>query len=104
MVWGGVCSTARTDLHIFPRGTINSIASMQWPVGSQDLNPIENVWGRMRRRVQALQPPLATLGELGEQIIAIWDNQNRADVLSSINSVGRRCEAVIHTRGGNTRY
>jgi hypothetical protein len=24
MVWGGVCSTARTDLHVFPRGTMNS--------------------------------------------------------------------------------
>jgi hypothetical protein len=22
MVWGGVCSTARTDLHIFSKGTI----------------------------------------------------------------------------------
>jgi hypothetical protein len=24
MVWDGVCSTARTDLHVFPRGTMNS--------------------------------------------------------------------------------
>jgi hypothetical protein len=24
MVWGGVCSTARTDLHVFARGTMNS--------------------------------------------------------------------------------
>jgi hypothetical protein len=24
MVWGGVCSTARTDLHVFPKGTMNS--------------------------------------------------------------------------------
>jgi hypothetical protein len=24
MVWGGVCSTTRTDLHVFPRGTMNT--------------------------------------------------------------------------------
>jgi hypothetical protein len=24
MVWGGVCSTARTDLHVFSRETMNS--------------------------------------------------------------------------------
>jgi hypothetical protein len=65
----------------------DGIASMQWPARSQDLNPIENVWDMMRRRVWALQPPPATLGELGEQIIAIWDNQDQADVLSTINSM-----------------
>jgi hypothetical protein len=49
------------------------IASMQRPARSQDLNPIENVWDMMRRRVRALQPPPATLGEFGEQIIiTIW--------------------------------
>jgi hypothetical protein len=133
MVWGGVCSTARTDLQVFPRGIMNSIvhvtdileqfapfigdnfifqhdngrphsvrvsgiASMQWPARSQDLNPIENirVWQMMGRRVRALQPPPATLGELVEQIVAIWDNQDQADVLFNINSMGRRCEAAIH--------
>ncbi|KAJ3634841.1 hypothetical protein MTP99_007784 [Tenebrio molitor] len=74
--------------------------SMEWPTRSQDLNRIENVWDMMGRRVWALQPPPARLGELGEQIIAIWGNQDQADVLST----GRRCEAVIHARGGNIRY
>jgi hypothetical protein len=47
------------------------IASMQWPARSQDINPIENVWDMMGRRLQAPQPSPAKLGELGEQIIAI---------------------------------
>jgi hypothetical protein len=97
-------STAHADLHVFPRGTMNtwyhlphlsgmissfsiimqdrtvselcpSSASIQWPTSSQDLNPIENVWDD-GRRVWALQRPPATLGELGEQIIAIWDNRD----------------------------
>jgi hypothetical protein len=76
------------------------IASIQWPARSQDINPMENVWDMMGRRLQAPQPPPARLGELGEQIIAIWDNQDQADVLSSINSMGQRCEAA----GGNIRY
>jgi hypothetical protein len=59
------------------------IASMQWSARSPDLNPIENVWDMMGRRVRAFQPPPATLVEFGEQIIAIWDNLNQADVLST---------------------
>jgi hypothetical protein len=78
------------------------IASVHWPARCQDLNPKDNVWGMMGRRVRALQPSPATLGEDVEQIIAIWDNQDQADVLSTINSIGRRCEATIHVRGGNT--
>jgi hypothetical protein len=127
-LWFGVvlCSTARTDLHVFPRGTMNStvyvtdileqyvvpfapfiwdnfifqydnarphsvrivseyldevgIASMQWPARSQNLNPTENGWDMMGRRGQVLQPPPTMLGELGEQIIAIWDTQDQGDV------------------------
>jgi hypothetical protein len=55
------------------------------------------------RRARAFQLPPATLGEFGEQITAIWDSQDQ-DVLFSINSIGRRCKADIHVRGGNTRY
>jgi hypothetical protein len=61
------------------------IASMQWPARSQDLNPIENLWDMMGQRVRALQPPPAKLVEHGEQIIAIWDNQDQANALSTIN-------------------
>jgi hypothetical protein len=80
------------------------IASMQWSARSQEINPIENMLDVTGRRVRALQLPPATLGELGEEIIVIWDNQDQADVLSTINLMGRRCEAIIDARGGNTRY
>jgi hypothetical protein len=70
-------------------------ASMQWAARSPDLNPIENVWDMMGRRVWALQPPPTALVERGEQIITIWDNQNQADVLSIINSMGRQCETAF---------
>jgi transposase len=43
-------------------------ASVQWPGRSPDLNPIEDWWDMMGRRVRALQPSPATLAELGEQI------------------------------------
>ncbi|KAH0821510.1 hypothetical protein GEV33_001281 [Tenebrio molitor] len=37
---------------------------------------------------EAPQPPPARLGEISEQIIAVWDNQDQTDVLSTINSIG----------------
>jgi hypothetical protein len=83
-------STARADLHVFPRGTMNTWYHLPHLSGMisffsiimQDRTVSElcpssaSVWDMMGRRVRALQRPPATLGELGEQIIAIWDNQD----------------------------
>jgi transposase len=61
------------------------VASVQWPGRSPDLNPIEDVWDMMGRRVRALQPSPATLAELGEQIN--WClGQSGANILPTVEN------------------
>ncbi|GFU52180.1 transposable element Tcb1 transposase [Trichonephila clavipes] len=40
------------------------ITRMDWPAYSPDLNPIEDVWDMLDRRIAARQPPLICLPEL----------------------------------------
>ncbi|KAH0818775.1 hypothetical protein GEV33_004016 [Tenebrio molitor] len=63
--------------------TVHSLTIM-----SEYLNEVENAWDMMGRHDEAPQPPPAKLGKIRGQIIAIWDNQDQANVLSTINSIG----------------
>ena len=44
----------------------------EWPSNSPDLNPIENIWGYMKRSLAVLNPK--NLEETKEYLIKIWDS------------------------------
>jgi hypothetical protein len=62
MVWGGVCSMARTDLHVFPRGTMNSTVYVT-DILEQYVVPFAPFIGDNF----IFQPVAAGLGRLGRQ-------------------------------------
>lgn len=79
------------------------IELLEWPGNSPDLNPIENVWYNMKRRIQELKPQ--NKRELQEAVVRVWHHQVTADLCQDlILSMTRRCEAVIKSRGGPTKY
>jgi hypothetical protein len=69
------------------------IVIVNWPARSADLNPIEHLWDNMGRSLKTLHQPYRNLEYI---------DQNEIRTLTS--SIGRRCQAVINARGGNTRY
>jgi hypothetical protein len=75
------------------------IVTMNWPVRSADLNPIEHLWDKMGRSLKTLYPPALTLGDLGNHLTEIWNTIDQNDIRTLISSMGRRCEAVINARG-----
>lgn len=80
------------------------VSRMEWPARSPDLNPIEQVWDNLNRRLRSSENHPATLNDLGIQLREIWEGLDQNILRSLILSMNRRCRAVINARGGNTKY
>ena len=80
------------------------IQSLDWPGNSPDLNPIENLWSILKRKV-AMKAPHSKR-TLIEAIIDVWYNGlNDDDVLSNlILSMRSRITECIKNKGGHTSY
>lgn len=82
----------------------NNINVLPWPSISPDLNPIEHLWDELDRRLRQRQPQPQTLPELAAALQAEWATIPRDVIRTLVASMGRRCQAVVNTRGGHTRY
>jgi hypothetical protein len=82
----------------------NHIRILHWPAISPDLSPIERLWDELGRRGRHCQNPPETLQELRDALVHEWNNIPLAFIQLLIGFMGRRCEAVVASRGGHTRY
>ena len=74
-----------------------------WPSSSPDLNPIENVWGRMSIELQKLSPQNAD--DLRKALKTLWRRLVTREYCESlINSMGNRLKQVIDREGQKTDY
>ena len=71
---------------------------------SPDLNPIEHLWDEIQRRLNEEQPSPTTAAELSVSFQRVWEGIPIAFLNRLVNSMYRRCAAVINTGGGHTRY
>jgi transposase len=51
----------------------HGIECLEWTANSPDLNPIENLWAELKRRLGEYQEPLNGMLELGDRVQTIWD-------------------------------
>ncbi|GFS80015.1 transposable element Tcb1 transposase [Trichonephila clavipes] len=80
------------------------ITRMDWPAYSPDLNPIENVWDMLGRRIVARQAPPICLLELRKALLDEWCNIPQDQIDNLIFSMSRRCKACIASSGRHTPY
>ena len=81
---------------------INNIRTIDWPAQSPDLNPIENVWDYIGRKLHSDLPE--NLNKLKLKLREIWKNMPQDFIVTLIRSMNRRISAVITARGLHTRY
>ncbi|KAE9192277.1 hypothetical protein PF005_g18520 [Phytophthora fragariae] len=110
MVWGGhiVLKQDNASIHASRETTSflqeMEVNTMAWPARSPDRNPILNVWSVMAARVYAHGRQYRTVGDLEKAIMAAWASIEQEYLCKLVESMPRRCLAVIKQKGGLTKY
>ena len=76
---------------------------LDWPADSPDLNPIEQVWDELGRRVLR-NHAIHTVNDLEAALQAEWANLPVPFIQLYVNSMRRRITACIAQNGGHMRY
>ena len=80
------------------------IQTMIWPSQSPDLNPIEHLWGQLKRRLGDYQEQPKGMHELWARIEEIWSTMDAESCQTLIESMPSRVAAVVKSKGGHTKY
>ncbi len=80
----------------------HGVTVLDWPANSPDLNPIENLWGIIKRKMRDTRPNNAD--DLKAAIKATWASITPEQCHRLITSMPRHIDAVIHAKGGPTKY
>lgn len=78
-----------------------------WPAGSPDLSPIENLWSIMDEELKELggEAGFATRAEFKRAITKVWKAKTTKKTIQKlINSMPNRMQEVLDTHGGHTTY
>ncbi|CAK1580671.1 unnamed protein product [Parnassius mnemosyne] len=78
------------------------ISVLNWPTNSLDLNPIENLWYIVKKKVSNKRN--TSQNELYEAFIEAWNSIPLEKCMKLIESMPRRCSAVIENKGYATKY
>jgi len=73
---------------------------MQWLAQSPDLNPIENVWTIIKKRISWKHYRIQTAEEMGQAILKEWEALMVADYIKCIDSMEKRVRLCQLAKGG----
>ena len=80
----------------------NKLKKMEWPSNSPDLNPIENVWTLMKRKINKHETK--KISELIELVDTTWDEIDQEVIQNCIESMASRVAECIKLKGDRIRY
>ena len=73
--------------------TKENISVLPWPGNSPDLNPIENLWEHMKKKVAEKEP--SSLVDLKNKILEVWTLETSSEACETLaRSMPRRIAAV----------
>ena len=77
---------------------------LDWPPASLDMNPIENLWSIMKRRMRLIGA--VRKQEIIASFLKVWFKDEEIQEMSKklVNSMPSRVEALLAAKGGNTKY
>lgn len=82
----------------------NQIVHLPWPAQSPDLNPIENIWDELERRVRGRIPLPTSEAELFSFLEEEWYNIDESVYHKLVSSMPDRLYAVKKAKGNPSKY
>uniref|UniRef100_A0A914DVY9 Tc1-like transposase DDE domain-containing protein n=1 Tax=Acrobeloides nanus TaxID=290746 RepID=A0A914DVY9_9BILA len=82
----------------------HQVQVMPWPANSPDLNPIENIWGILVRRIYANNKQYQSTEALQGAIQQAWGDLDQEMIDNLILSMDNRIFQVINRNGDPTNY
>lgn len=76
--------------------------TINWPSNSPDVNPMENLWAILKRRVEKRRP--RNLEELEKFFHEEWQREDSSVINHLVSSMRRRCLALISAQGERINY
>ena len=80
----------------------SNIELLEWPPQSPDLNPIENIWALLDKNITIENR--RNRDEFFKSLVDAWNNLSLDVLKNLVESLPRRLEAVVKSKGGNTKY
>ncbi len=80
----------------------HGVTVLDWPANSPDLNPIENLWGIVKRKMRDTRPNNAD--ELKATVKETWASIPPQQCHKLFTSMSSQIEAVIKAKGAPTKY
>jgi len=77
---------------------------LDWPAQSPDLNPIENLWAILKRKLNQYSEPPKGIHQLWERIEETWNKIEIETCKKLIESMPNRMASVVKAKGGWINY
>ena len=75
---------------------------IEWPSNSPDVNPVENLWSIIKRRVEKRKP--TNHQELDMFLHEVWEKTDMIVLSHLANSMESRCLALIESKDERINY
>lgn len=95
------CHTSKSTMYWLNR---HGIKTFPHPPSSPDMNPMENIWWELKRRIRALPRTPTSVEELKRAVVEVWNSLSLEDINKYVRSMPQRVQSVIAAHGGNTRF